>query len=101
VTEHQDSPPAHDGAQDGAEPPAPEADAGTPEDPARRRQAGILRDLATRLEDGEPALPTDVFALLGRELDLRVDDGAIAAAWSEQGERKAEPWVFCRGRAQG
>jgi hypothetical protein len=76
-------------------------DAATVEDPARRRQAGILRKLAERLEDGETALPTDVFALLVRELDLRDDDAAIAEAWTEQGEREAEPWVFCRGRAQG
>ncbi len=69
-----------------------------------RRAAGrprILRDLAARLEEGETALPTDVFALLVRELDVRDDDAAIAEAWTEQGEREAEPWVFCRGRAQG
>ncbi len=61
----------------------------------------MLRDLAARLEGGEAALPTDVLAPLARELDLRADDAAIAEAWSEQGEREAEPWVFCRGRVQG
>jgi hypothetical protein len=36
-----------------------------------------------------------------RELELRWDDDAIDEAYREQGERKAEPWVFCRGRVQG
>ena len=71
------------------------------EDPARRKQAALLRELAERLEGGEAALPTDVFALVSREVDLRRDDDALAEAYGEQGERKAEPWVFCRGRVQG
>ena len=76
-------------------------DEGSVEDPARRRQADLLRELAARLESGEPALPTDVFALVARELDTRRDDDAIDAAYLEQGDRKGEPWVFCRGRVQG
>jgi hypothetical protein len=71
------------------------------EDLSRARQARLLRVIAARLDGGEPALPTDVFAPLERELALRVDDDAIDAAWAEQGERKAEPWVFIRGRARG
>ena len=74
---------------------------GTVEDPARHHQADALRELARRLEDGEAALPTDVFALVSRELDLRRDDDAIDAAYAEQGKRKGEPWVYCRGRVQG
>ena len=70
-------------------------------DPTWRRQARLLHELAARLERGEPALPTDVFEPLARELDLRNDDDAIRDAWSEQGERKAELWVFARGRVQG
>jgi hypothetical protein len=71
------------------------------QDRARRRQADLLRELATRLERGEAALPTDVFAVVMREIDLRRDDDAIEEAYREQGARKAEPWVFCRGRVQG
>jgi hypothetical protein len=71
------------------------------DDPARARQARLLRVIAARLDGGEAALPTDVFASLERELSLRLDDDAIDAAWGEQGERKAEPWVFFRGRARG
>jgi hypothetical protein len=71
------------------------------EDLVRARQARLLRAIAARLDGGEPALPADVFAPMERELALRVDDDAIDAAWAEQGERKAEPWVFIRGRARG
>ncbi len=70
-------------------------------DHAPWKQAEVLRALAERLERGDPSLPTDVFGAVAGELDLRQDDDAIAAAYTEQGERKAEPWVFCRGRAQG
>ena len=70
-------------------------------DPLWRRQARLLHELAARLERGEPALPTDLFEPLARELELRDDDEAIRDAWSEQGDRKAEPWVFVRGRFQG
>jgi len=71
------------------------------DDSARRRQAEALRALAARLEEGEPALPTDVFAPVAREIERREDEAVIAAAWAEQGKREAEPWVFFRGRAQG
>src|SRR5262249_9485842 len=70
-------------------------------DPAPMRQAALLREMAARLEGGETALPTDVLAPLARELELRLDDAAIDEAYQEQGERKGEPWVFFRGRAQG
>jgi hypothetical protein len=65
------------------------------------RQAALLREMADRLEEGDAALPTDVLAPLARELELRRDDEAIDEAYREQGERKGEPWVFFRGRAQG
>jgi len=68
---------------------------------ARWRQAGLLREIAARLEREDPALPTDVFEPLARELDQRRDDDAIAEAYQEQGEKEAEPWVFLRGRALG
>jgi hypothetical protein len=71
------------------------------ETPTRHRQAQILRELAARLEAGEPMMPTDVLGVVLRELELRADDDAIHEANAEQGERKAEPWVFCRGRARG
>jgi hypothetical protein len=71
------------------------------QDDARRRQIDLLRELAARLEHGDPPLPTDVFAVVLRELELYRDDDAIEEAYREQGERKAEPWVFCRGRVQG
>jgi hypothetical protein len=83
----------------GDDPPSPSE--GVTYDGAPWKQAEILRALADRLERGDPSLPTDVFATLAGELDLRRDDDAIAEAYVEQGERKAEPWVFCRGRAQG
>lgn len=70
-------------------------------DPARHEQAELLRAVALRLEGGEPALPTDVFAPVVRELERRDDEAAIAAAWDEQGAKEAEPWVYFRGRAQG
>jgi hypothetical protein len=67
----------------------------------RRRQAEILRALASRLDEGEPALPTDVFAAVAHEVERREDEAAIAAAWDEQADEEAEPWVFFRGRARG
>jgi hypothetical protein len=70
-------------------------------DPVRLEQAELLRTLALRLEGGDPALPTDVFAPLARELERRDDEAAIAAAWDEQGDKEAEPWVYFRGRARG
>jgi len=70
-------------------------------DPARLQQAALLRAAALRLEGGEPALPTDVFAPVAREIERRDDEAAIAAAWDEQGDEEAEPWVYFRGRAQG
>jgi hypothetical protein len=67
----------------------------------RRRQAEVLRALASRLDEGERALPTDVFAAVLREVERREDEAVIAAAWDEQGGKEAEPWVFFRGRARG
>lgn len=71
------------------------------DDDARWRQAEALRDLAARLEGGAPALPTDVFEPVAREIERRADEAVIAAAWEEQGGREGEPWVFFRGRARG
>ncbi len=68
------------------------------DDPARAQQARLFRALAARLEGGDPALPTDVVGPLERELELRLDDAAIRAAWDEQGEEEPEPWVYVRGR---
>jgi uncharacterized protein len=67
----------------------------------RRQQAAILRAAALRLDGGEPALPTDVFAPVARELEQRDDEAAIAAAWDEQGDKEGEPWVYIRGQARG
>ena len=67
----------------------------------RRQQAAILRAAALRLDEGEPALPTDVIGPVARELEQRDDEAAIAAAWDEQGDKEAEPWVYVRGRARG
>ena len=64
------------------------------------RQARVLRALAARLAGGGP-VPTDVFAPLERELELRVDDEAIGEAWAEQGDEEREPWVFARSRMSG
>lgn len=71
------------------------------EDEARTHQARLFRALAARLEAGEPAMPTDVFFEIERELELRHDDAAISAAWEEQGEEEPEPWVYARGRILG
>lgn len=71
------------------------------DDPARAHQARLFRAFAARLDAGEPALPTDVFNEIERELELRLDDAAIRAAWDEQGEEEPEPWVYARGRIFG
>lgn len=61
----------------------------------------MLRALAARLEGGAGQVPTDVFAPLERELELRVDDAAIGEAWAEQGDEEREPWVFARSKILG
>lgn len=66
-----------------------------------RRQARVLRALAERLEAGGDALPTDVFGPIEQELELMVDDSAIAEAWAEQGDKEREPWVYARSRVAG
>jgi hypothetical protein len=73
-------------------------DAEKDEDHIRAAQARMLRALAGRLEGGDASLPTDVFGALSEELALRLDEEAIAAAWREQGEEEAEPWVIVRAR---
>lgn len=64
----------------------------------RSHQAKILFELASRLQRGEPSLPTDVFRAVEEELELRVDDDAIAEAWSMQDEGEAAPWSEVKPR---
>lgn len=64
---------------------------------ARMHQLAVMRALVARIELGDGALPTDVFAPIEQELEDRVDDDEIAAAWDEQGSKEATPWVFARG----
>ena len=71
------------------------------DDAERTHQARFFRGLAARLGAGEPALPTDVVGPVERELELRIDDAAIRAAWDAQGEEEPEPWVYVRGRILG
>jgi hypothetical protein len=69
------------------------------EERARGRQVRLLRAFAVRIEGGDASAPTDVFAPLERELELRLDDEAIDEAWAAQGDKEAEPWAISRGRA--
>lgn len=69
------------------------------EEQSRARQARLLRAFAARLEGGDASAPTDVFAPIERELELRLDDEAIDEAWAMQGDKEAEPWAILRGRA--
>jgi hypothetical protein len=62
----------------------------------RLHQMAVMRALVARMEAGEGALPTDVFAPIEQELEDRADDDEIAAAWDEQGAKEAVPWVFAR-----
>lgn len=75
----------------------PEVD-GSSDSPTRHRQADLLRELASRLEAGDPPLPTDVFSTVEGQLHLRLDDEAIDEACAEQADREGEPWVYCRSR---
>jgi hypothetical protein len=68
------------------------------DDRERARQADVLRALLARFSKGDPPLPIDVFAPLERELELRLDQQAIAEAWAEQGSEEAEAWTTARDR---
>lgn len=69
---------------------------GQPDDPLAIVQARMLRELADRLEGGEPALPTDAFNPLADELELRIDEQAVAEAWKEQGDDEPDPWKVAK-----
>lgn len=64
----------------------------------RGRQARILRIVVERLDGGGEPLPSDVFQSVEEELELLIDDEAIAAAWAAQDEEEAEPWSVVRPR---
>ncbi len=64
----------------------------------RARQLRVLRAIEARLERGDGVLPIDVAAPIERELELRLDDEAVAEAWTEQGGEEAEPWTSVRDR---
>jgi hypothetical protein len=61
-------------------------------DPLPLVQAKMLRQLAERLERGDPPLPTDAFNPLADELELRIDEQAVAEAWREQGDDEPDAW---------
>lgn len=58
----------------------------------RVRQTRILQALATRMSRGEELLPADLMSRVAEELELRIDEEAVAAAWAEQGARPPRPW---------
>ena len=58
----------------------------------RVRQTRILQALATRLSRGDQLLPADVMSRVAEELELRIDEEAVTAAWFEQGARPVNPW---------
>ncbi len=62
------------------------------EDEMRKTQAEVLSALAARLSQGDVALPADLVARLAEELELRIDDEAITAAWAEQGAEEPTTW---------
>lgn len=62
----------------------------------RARQTRILQVLASRLTRGDQLLPADLIGRLSEELELRIDEDAIAAAWATQGNTSPHPW---RGEA--
>lgn len=66
-----------------------------------RRQARVLRAVAARLDAGAGPLPSDLLMQVEQELELLVDDEAIAEAWAEQGDKEREPWVFARSGLSG
>jgi len=57
------------------------------DDEARAAQVRLLRDLLARLERGDSLLPTDLLAPLVEELELRIDEEAIAEAWALEGRQ--------------
>lgn len=66
-----------------------------------KRQARVLRAVAARLETGAGPLPSDLLGQIEGELELYIDDEAIAEAWAEQGNKEREPWVFARSSLSG
>ncbi|MDC3956778.1 hypothetical protein [Polyangium jinanense] len=62
----------------------------------RAAQAEVLAALARRLSKGDTPLPADLMAKITAELELRIDDEAISAAWAEQGNEEPTSW---RGNA--
>jgi mRNA-degrading endonuclease RelE of RelBE toxin-antitoxin system len=70
-------------------PPETEAD-------VRVRQTLVLRTLTSRLSRGDQLLPADLMSKLTEELELRIDEEAVRAAWALQGDRTPNAW---RGEA--
>jgi mRNA-degrading endonuclease RelE of RelBE toxin-antitoxin system len=66
------------------------------ENDVRARQTRVLQALATRMSRGDQLLPADVMSRVIEELELRVDEEAVTAAWAEQTGRQPNPW---RGEA--
>jgi hypothetical protein len=64
----------------------------------RARQARVLHALAARVDRGDEPMPTDVFNQVEGDLERRIDDEAIAEAWSMQDGAEAEPWAAVRVR---
>jgi mRNA-degrading endonuclease RelE of RelBE toxin-antitoxin system len=58
----------------------------------RVRQLSVLQALATRMSRGDQLLPADLMARVTEELELRIDEEAVCAAWAEQGSRLPSPW---------
>lgn len=68
------------------------------EEDVRVRQTLVLRTLASRLSQGDQILPADVMSRLAEELELRVDEEAVAKAWAEQGTNSPHAWRGERAR---
>ncbi|HRI63998.1 MAG TPA: hypothetical protein PK156_07160 [Polyangium sp.] len=62
----------------------------------RVRQTLVLHALASRLSRGDQILPADIMSRLTEELELRIDEEAVTAAWGRQGDRSPNAW---RGEA--
>jgi mRNA-degrading endonuclease RelE of RelBE toxin-antitoxin system len=62
----------------------------------RVRQTLVLRTLASRLTGGDQLLPADLMVRVAEELELRIDEEAVARAWVEQGTQSPNVW---RGEA--
>src|SRR5437773_5316444 len=56
------------------------------DDAVRTRQAKVLLAVRQRIERGEALLPTDVFIQVEQDLELRIDEAAIAEAWAMEPE---------------